>query len=129
MCHPLTILILPLFSEENTICTKNFFKKADCNSLLEYKSSHHKKWLTNISFGQFRRIRQNCTKKKDFTEQSRILTKRLKEKGYPKSIIKGAQERAGGMSVYYRKIRRQVTKKREISNTHLSPLSIKTIVL
>lgn len=62
-------------------------------------SCHYKRWLNNIPLGQFRRIRWNCINNKDFqTPYSRILTKRLKEKGYPSKIIKGAHNRASQMS-------------------------------
>lgn len=54
--------------------------------------------MNNIPYGQFRRIRRNCTKNGDFKEQSKILTERLIEKGYPKKIITEAKDRATKMS-------------------------------
>lgn len=49
-------LDITLFTIDNKICTKKFFKKVDSNNFLDYKSRHHRKWLNNIPFGQLQRI-------------------------------------------------------------------------
>lgn len=54
-------LDVTLSHENGKVVTKNFFKKVYSNSFLDFKSWHHKKWLQNIPYGQFCRIRQNCT--------------------------------------------------------------------
>lgn len=92
MC--INYLDITLFSENNKTFMKNVFKKVDCNSLLDYTSCHYKRWLTNVPFGQCRRIRRNCTKDSDFLTQSNILKKRFEEKRYPTKLIEGAFIRA-----------------------------------
>lgn len=39
-------LDITLFHEGSNILTKNYFKKVDCNNLLEFESCHFKKWKT-----------------------------------------------------------------------------------
>lgn len=73
-------LDVTLFSEGERILMSYYFKPVDCNSLLDFRSYHHKQWRTNIPFGQFRRLRKNCTKDSDFQTQSNILHKRFDEK-------------------------------------------------
>lgn len=87
-----------LTNEGDKVITKNYFKSVDCNSLLEFQSCHHKKWLTNIPHGQFQRLRRNCTNDKDYVTQSSILKKRFKDKKYPKTIVNEAFIRAGLLS-------------------------------
>lgn len=38
----------------NKITTRTYFKLVDTNSLLDFRSSHYKKWLLNVPYGQFR---------------------------------------------------------------------------
>lgn len=52
----------------------------------------------NIPFGQFRRVKKNCTSQTTYEEQSVILRHRFEEKGYPKPLIQEAYERASKLS-------------------------------
>lgn len=99
--NTLNYLDITLYIDNNKVCTKNYFKQVDCNSFLDYKSQHHRKWLNNIPFGQFRRIRRNCTKNGDYVAQGGILRKRLKEKNYPTKIIDEAYTRASKLTQRY----------------------------
>lgn len=72
------------------ISTSTFFKKVDINSFLSFDSGHYKKWKINISYGQYRRIRKNCTNENKYHKQSKILKQPFKEKGYPNTLIKEA---------------------------------------
>lgn len=85
---------ITLFNEGPKVFTKNFFKKVDSNYFLEFNSCHHCNWVKNIPFGQLRRIKRNCTRQKDFKEQSKTLIQKCKDKKYPKTIIKEAYNRA-----------------------------------
>lgn len=73
---------------------KTFSKKVNSNSFLDYHSCHYRKWLNNIPFGQLCRIRRNCIGSSDFKKQSKILINKLKDKKYPKPLIKAAYSRA-----------------------------------
>lgn len=56
------------------------------------------KWLNNIPYGQFCRIRQNCTSDRDYIIQSKILSERSKEKNYPFTIINESYKKAGRLT-------------------------------
>lgn len=83
-------LDITLTNSDNKIITKNYFKPVDSNSLLDFHSCHYRKWFSNIPFGQFKRLRRNCTTNKDYIVQSKILRKKLKDKKYPRAILEGA---------------------------------------
>lgn len=83
-----------MFHENGKTFTKNYFKKVDSNSFLDYGSCHHRKWLQNIPYGQFCHIRCNCSKDVDFKQQSSILQKRFQEKKYLAKIIQNAFQKA-----------------------------------
>lgn len=91
-------LDVTLTNEGTRIITKNYYKSVDCNSLLDFNSCHYRKWLTNIPYGQFKRLRRNCTIDKDYRSQSNILKNRLKEKKYPSTIINYAYKKAGNLT-------------------------------
>lgn len=86
-------LDISISHKEGKIVTKNYFKDVDCNSFLHFSSNHHKQWLKNVPYGQFRRIRRNCTNDADFERQSEILKTRFKEKHYPAKLINDAYEK------------------------------------
>lgn len=88
----LAFLDLDLYQVSNEIHAKNFFKPTAGNSLLYYKSCHYKKWKDNIPKGQFCWLRRNCTKISDYIEQSDLLKNKLKDKGYPESLVDQAQK-------------------------------------
>lgn len=89
---------ITIFIEENKIHTKKLFKTVDCNSFLDDKSDHQKNWLNNIPYGQFRRIRRNCTRDEDYRTKSKILSQRFREKNYPHQIISVAYNKAKTLS-------------------------------
>ncbi|XP_068115920.1 mucin-2-like [Hyperolius riggenbachi] len=81
-----------------SISTTNYFKPTDRNGYLDYHSAHHKPWLKNVPFGQFKRLRRNCTNKEDYIKQSEILRTRFQEKHYPTPLIESAFERASTLT-------------------------------
>lgn len=83
---------------DTQIITKTFFKSVDCNSFLNFQSSHYKKWLLNIPYGQFRRVRKNCSRDVDFEHQVKIMETRFQEKGYPKTVIADAIKRTRNLT-------------------------------
>lgn len=82
----------------NHIITSTFFKSIEFNSLLNYKSSHYRKWLQNIPYGQMRRLQKNCSRDCDFKNQSAIMKSRFKKKGYPGPIINYAIKKTLAMT-------------------------------
>lgn len=51
---------------------------------------HHPKWIHNIPYGQFCRLRRTCTRKSDYEKQGSILKRKLLEKGYKEDLVEQA---------------------------------------
>lgn len=95
----LEYLDIELTSVDAHIITKTFFKTVGCNSLPNFQSSHYKKWLINVPYGQFRRLRKNCSRDIDFESQCKIMESCFLVKGYPKPVIKDAIKRTGDLKI------------------------------
>lgn len=78
--------------------TSTHFKRVDTNSYIDYSSNHYRKWKSNIPYGQFRRVRKNCTSNTIFEEQAAIIRTRFVEKGYPKPLIESAYDKVKNIS-------------------------------
>lgn len=89
-----TIWTLPSLSKTTKYTPRTTSKTVDCNSFLDYKSDHHKNWLNNMPYCQFRHIRRNCTNQTDYRIQSKVLSARLRKKHCPPKIISGAYKKA-----------------------------------
>ncbi|MEE6514906.1 hypothetical protein FKM82_023334 [Ascaphus truei] len=68
--------------------------QVDCNNYVLKNSSHHTYWTSNITFGQFRRIRKNCSDQETYEVQASILEQRFKSQNYPTQEIVEAKRRA-----------------------------------
>ncbi|KAJ1151578.1 hypothetical protein NDU88_004358 [Pleurodeles waltl] len=62
-----------------------YHKPTDRNSLLLYNSHHPKSLRDNLPFGQFLRIRRNCSDADDFHLQANTLCSKLGARNYPAS--------------------------------------------
>lgn len=91
-------LDLLITHDNHTFITSTFFKKVDANSYLDFNSGHFHKWKQNVPFGQFRRVRKNCTSDTTFKEQAEVISKRFLDKGYPKGLINNARKKAEVLS-------------------------------
>lgn len=85
--HKLEYLDLEMSIENNQIITKTYLKSVDCNSLLHFQSSHYRKWLLKIPYGQMKHLRKNCFRDSNFEQQSKTMKSRFLEKGYPITVI------------------------------------------
>ncbi|XP_078521680.1 serine dehydratase-like [Lissotriton helveticus] len=74
--------------------TTLFRKPTERNSLLRYTSHHTRSLRDNLPFGQFLRIRRNCSLKEDYFLESDLLIRRLMERGYPRRLVTRARKRA-----------------------------------
>lgn len=87
VANPNTLMFLDLELGHNevtsTIVSKNYIKPTAGNSYLHYNSCNFPKWINNIPKGQFCRLQQNCTRESDYVDQSLLLKKKFKDKGYP----------------------------------------------
>lgn len=91
-------LDLVVSHDSEKFITSTYFKAVDINSYLDYSSGHFKKWKQNVPYGQFRRVRKNCTNEKTFEVQSKTIAKRFLDKGYPKKLVQDAFEKAKALS-------------------------------
>lgn len=87
-------LDLSLCLQDNRIITHLHRKKTATNSLLHYSSHHPKHLKRGIPVGQFLRVRRNCSDFGDFPSNSKDLTRRFADRGYPKRIISEAFHQA-----------------------------------
>ncbi|XP_069465004.1 uncharacterized protein [Ambystoma mexicanum] len=88
-------LDLEIFKDaENKLGTTLFRKATDKNTLLLFDSFHPQSLRQNLPFGQFLRVRRNCTHKEEFEIHSKDLTTRLRARGYPSHIVRRSMRRA-----------------------------------
>ncbi|XP_078515246.1 extracellular calcium-sensing receptor-like [Lissotriton helveticus] len=92
--NEIAFLDLTIKLKEGSLSTTMYRKPTDRNSLLHYTSHHPKALRTNLPFGQFLRIRRNCSALTDYKTESAILSRNLLERGYPTRDVSKAQKRA-----------------------------------
>ncbi|XP_075433352.1 uncharacterized protein LOC142470641 [Ascaphus truei] len=92
----INFLDLCIYVEDGTIKTKNYFKEVDANNYILQSSCHLNKWIENIPYGQYRRLKRNCTDNHIFEEQSTVLSRRFSERNYNKNVVDRALARAKG---------------------------------
>ncbi|CAJ0963544.1 unnamed protein product [Ranitomeya imitator] len=89
-----TYLDLKISVEGHRLITDLFRKATATNSLLEFNSFHPLHTKVGVPISQFLRVRRNCTHDADFITQAHNLTRRFKQRGYPKRVISSAFQRA-----------------------------------
>lgn len=73
----------------------SFFRKPMAiNTILQHQSYHPSSQKDSIPFGEFLRVRRNCTNMKDLNKHGELLKKRLLDRGYPHRLVKTAFKRA-----------------------------------
>lgn len=87
-------LDLLIHLEGGKLRTTTYKKPTDRNSLLSFRSHHPKALRENLPYGQFIRIRRNCTTTQDYEEQATDLEEDLQERDYPKEVVRKARKRA-----------------------------------
>ena len=78
----------------NDLSTSMYCKPTDSHSYLLHSSSHPNHVKKSISFSQFLRLRRLCSDELDFSNKSEEMLQFFKNRGYPDSVVKTAQERA-----------------------------------
>ena len=71
-----------------------YYKPTDAHSYLLHLSSHPNHFKNSIPFSQFLRLRRLCSDGLDFCNKSEETLQFFKNRGYPDSIVKIAQQRA-----------------------------------
>lgn len=78
----------------NTLAVKPFRKAIDRNSYLHYSSFHPKPLRNSIPYGQFTRLKRNSSYRKDYVTQANVMKNDFIQRGYPKSLVQDAANRA-----------------------------------
>ena len=79
---------------DNKLISNTHTKPTARNCLLDYTSFHPKHLRDNLPFGQFLRLRRNCSRTTDYKEQANILSEKLRSRNYPEKVITNAKRRA-----------------------------------
>ena len=90
----LTFLDLDILPSDTGLKTINHVKTTARNSLLCFDSFHPRHMRENLPFGQFLRLRRNCSEITDFKDQASNLTEKLRLRKYPEPVLKKALKRA-----------------------------------
>ncbi|XP_044133679.1 N-formyl peptide receptor 3-like [Bufo gargarizans] len=83
-------LDIEITRRKNRYLCNTFHKPTAKNGYIPFSSCHLPRWLTNIPFGQFRRLKRNCTEEDKFEEEAIGMSNQFKEKNYPDVIINEA---------------------------------------
>ena len=71
-----------------------YVKETATHSYLLYTSCHPQNCIEKGPFGQFLRIKRNCTKDADFEKHAEDMKKHYADRGYPDDVIQKAYEKA-----------------------------------
>ncbi|KAJ1126012.1 hypothetical protein NDU88_004425, partial [Pleurodeles waltl] len=88
------ISFLDLLIMNGKLITSTYQKPTDRNSLLTYDSHHPKSLRDNLPFGQFLRLRRNCSSTHTYNTQANDLQTKLLARNYPREIVNRAPKRA-----------------------------------
>uniref|UniRef100_A0A803JSK4 Reverse transcriptase domain-containing protein n=1 Tax=Xenopus tropicalis TaxID=8364 RepID=A0A803JSK4_XENTR len=89
----INFLDLELYVKQSKIQSRTYFKSVDVNNYVLASSNHDSAWLKNIPYGQFRRVRKNCSEIGEFEKQAEVITERFQKRGYKPKEIKEAREK------------------------------------
>ena len=78
----------------NTLIVELYTKPTDTHNYLHFTSSHPKHTKRGGPYGQFLRVRRNCTLESDYVKHSDQLKKHYLDRGYPESLIDNSREKA-----------------------------------
>ncbi|XP_078520512.1 uncharacterized protein LOC144785528 [Lissotriton helveticus] len=90
----LPFLDVEISVKDNVLSCSLFQKKTDKNNALHYKSYHPRSLRDNLPYGQYLRVRRNCSTIQQFELHGQGLTSKLKERGYPHKLLKHSMKRA-----------------------------------
>ena len=117
----LPFLDLLIVINHGQLHTKTYSKPTDRNSLLRFDSHHPKALRENLPYGQFLRIRRNCSQLSDYDDQAKHLSTKLDTKGYPK---KQSGRRPNAHAIHIGMFFLKTTDVTKWRRLHVSPLSV-----
>ena len=87
-------LVINVSIHNNGLSTSVYYKPTDAHSYLLHSSSHPNHVKNSIPFSQILRLRRLCSDELDFSNKSEEMLQFFKNRGYPDSVVRTAQERA-----------------------------------
>lgn len=95
-CNSKEVIFLDLVitKEAGKLTTKTHQKPTAKNNLLNFTSFHPRPLEENLPYGQYLRLRRNCSAVADFKRQSEDLTTKLKNRDYSANILTKSYKRA-----------------------------------
>lgn len=82
--------IVVYWQTDQKLAVRVFRKPTDKNVLLHYHSNYPWHLKNNVPYGQFLKMRRNCSKEIDYKRESMILNHQLRDREYPESVINTA---------------------------------------
>ncbi|XP_069083443.1 zinc finger protein 91-like [Pleurodeles waltl] len=92
--NEISFLDLLITIQNGKLSTSTYHKPTDRNSLLTYDSHHPKSLRNNLPFGQFLRLRRNCSSTNVYKTQADDLQTKLTARNYPPDVVNRARKRA-----------------------------------
>lgn len=122
--NSINYLDITLFNEDKKIITRNFFKKVDCNSLLNSITATKESDIQIFSLANSEGY-EETTRNTDYFTQSQILKRRFKDKKYPLPTIQGHSPK---QNCYHRnqvsnlklQVRRTIKKTKDFQHTFIT---------
>ena len=71
-----------------------YSKPTDTHNYLHFSSYHQSHTKRGGPFGQFLRVRRNCTSEQDYVKHSQTMKKHYIERGYPSKHVEAARKKA-----------------------------------
>ena len=78
----------------NNLLVELYTKPTDTHNYLHFNSFHPGHTKRGGPFGQFLRIRRNCTLLSDYDKHSEYIKKKYLERGYPVALVESSRSRA-----------------------------------
>ncbi len=91
---PFLDTLVKVDKQTNTIYTELYTKDTDTHNYLSFDSCHPKHCKTGGPYGEFLRIRRNCTKLEDYDKHSLLRMQDYQRRGYPENILTEARNKA-----------------------------------
>ena len=103
----------------DSLYTDLYVKETATHSYLHYTSCHPKNCTRKGPYGQFLRIKRNCTKDADFEKHTAEMKKHYADRGYPEEIIQDSYCKAKARD-HHTVIHGKIAKKMALIGSHLS---------
>ena len=81
-------------ADKDKLLVELYTKPTDTHNYLHFKSAHPGHTKRGGPYGQFLRIRRNCTLDTDYQKHSLFLKEKYLQRGYPENLLEYSRERA-----------------------------------